>query len=71
MALSVTEAVAVNNLLKFLLDMDPPGTSHAADSERRAAQDAAGLLADHAHKALSGGVNGVLVREAWLKKFED
>ncbi|HXS24460.1 MAG TPA: hypothetical protein VN719_09535 [Gemmatimonadales bacterium] len=69
MALSVTEAHAVNTLFQWLLDIEHQrGISHPTKSQ---AMEAAGLLADHANKTLMAGVRGVQVREAWLRKFED
>lgn len=61
MALTVTEASAVNTLIDYLL-----GNRNALGGpDRLDAREAAQLLADHAHKTLSAGVNAVDVQQAW------
>lgn len=60
MALTVTEAAAVNDLLDFILDFVPmSGRPHIEER----AQAAAELLAEHAHKTLMAGVTSRTVGE--------
>jgi hypothetical protein len=61
MALTVTEASAVNTLIDYLL-----GNRNALGGpDRLDARQAAELLADHANKTLSAGVTGSHVRQDW------
>lgn len=57
MALTVTEAMAVNTLLDYLIGTHKDG--------RTDARLAAELLADHANKTLSAGLTGAAVQQAW------
>lgn len=63
MALTISEANAVNDLLDYVLDLrkDRPAVPRAE------AQEAAELLAEHAHKALSAGIRPVDIAQAWQR----
>jgi hypothetical protein len=52
---TITEANAVNTLLRYVLGSPPGGDP----------QEAAAHLADKAHRALSAGLTGADVRAAW------
>lgn len=62
MALTVTEANAVNVLLKWLF-AQPDNVGEYKTGEQ--ARDAAALLADHADKTLMAGLDGDAVRKLW------
>lgn len=62
MALTVTEAMAVNRLLQWVLE--PTGAGEPlADSA--GARTAAALLADSAHKRLVAGLDAAAVAARW------
>jgi hypothetical protein len=66
MALTVTESIAVNKLLRWLLPADPDSGISRPTSEE--AEAAAALLADRANDRLMAGLNGNRVRDAWPRK---
>ena len=64
MALTITEAHAVNQLLDYLLRQRGPGGNFIT---RHDAQKAAELLAGHAHKTLMTGLRPADVAAAWSR----
>ena len=67
MALTNTEASAVNTLLEWLLDQPRP---HHYPTRVAAAKEAAELLADHASKTLMAGLRGQDVLDCWPRPNE-
>ena len=66
MALTVTEASAVNDLLRWLgLHADSRFLHDSPEDIEGRARAAASLLADHAHQRLMAGVQGADVEERW------
>jgi hypothetical protein len=63
MALTITEAHAVNRLIDSIIGRTSSGVPN--DVTVTEARDHAAFLADHANKALMAGWNGVRVRAAW------
>lgn len=68
MALTVTEASAVNTLLNWLLRPGRLGIMRPTSLE---AEDAAALLAEHANKTLLAGIMAADVRAAWPRLLEE
>jgi hypothetical protein len=62
MAFTVTEANALNALLRYLLNYH---VHPATDMIDASAREVAVALADRAHKTLMAGLDGVDVRELW------
>ncbi len=60
--MNIGEAIKMNTVLYYLLDM--PGKPIA----EQAAKEAAAYLAERANKSLSAGVSGEQVLKAWPKK---
>lgn len=65
MALTIGEAQDVNSLLNWLLGIRPEYTEMTDEELATEARAAAERLADKANKALSAGLNGKSVNEAW------
>lgn len=65
MALTMTEAHAVNTLLQWLIGERPDRLDMTSAPTSEDACDAAALLADHAHKTLMAGWTRQGVENLW------
>jgi hypothetical protein len=69
MALTIGEAQAVNDLLRFALDGAPAADVDDVTYDRL--RSAGILLADHAHKPLMAGLTGADVAASWPELDDD